>query len=342
MSATHCLRLFVLCFWLLVGDVNCENTQRGYVQHVQVGQAQRGVHNDNRDDTRWREPPIVRIPTAGYKTSSVDRLQSGSIYPTREDHTTASKSSQIIRRYPVTPEIQNVPKSQINQLKPGFNSPSVIQRRSDVAYNRPGHKAFPDGKKIHQANSDSVFSTGAVQVPSQIYNTRMRSTGSFSPVQVDKVPFSLRHNNKGAPFYSHGNKQSLNIQAVKSQKMHVNPIEQNIYPQESRLTTRPKSFNQGRTNFLQTVLKPKDKQTDSVVEGQSPDRNSAGKSDTKTSFPAWSPRAYSSDMTSEARGYTHVRRLKPAFDKKTPQASSRKIWETGFFTCNTQFRRLQP
>ncbi|KAI9519384.1 hypothetical protein NQZ68_028741 [Dissostichus eleginoides] len=63
MSPTHSFRLFVLCLWLLLGYVNCKNTQRGYVQS---GQAPVGVHNDNREYNRWSEPPIMRTLKAGY------------------------------------------------------------------------------------------------------------------------------------------------------------------------------------------------------------------------------------------------------------------------------------
>ncbi|XP_033480720.2 uncharacterized protein LOC117255690 [Epinephelus lanceolatus] len=324
MSATHCLRLFVLCFWLLVGDVNCEITQRGHVQHVHAGQAPRGVHNDNRDDKRWSEPPIVRIPAAGYKISSVDRGTQGNIYPAQEDHSTASRSSQIQSHYPVMPEIQrsNDPKRQVNHFQPGFSSASVTQRRSNVMHSRSGNKAFafPDGEK-----------TPPVHDPLHIYHAGAESTGRFSSVEVDKPPVGLRPNRR-VPIFSHSSKAS--------QTIHVNPSRPNTNPQESHRIPRPevgghrsvyvfpKSFNHGRTNLLRNVFKPIDKETDSVIKGYSPDSNSAGKVDSQI----WRPRVYSSDVMSEARGYTHVRHLKPAFDKTRPQASStadRKFLESG-------------
>ncbi|XP_035508104.1 uncharacterized protein LOC118321035 isoform X2 [Morone saxatilis] len=178
MSRTDCFRLFGLCLWLLVGDVNCENAQKGYVRRVQAGQAPMGVQNKNR-----------------------------------------------------------------------------------------------------------VYKSSAVQVPSHIYRARTK------PVQAPK------------------------------------------HPQESPLTPRsevggyrpayvfPNSFNRGRTDLLQKVLKPVDKKMDSIEKGHSPGRNSAGKVDTRMSSSIWSHRVYSSDGMSKARVYAHVRHLKPGGDRIRPQST---------------------
>ncbi|XP_074478971.1 uncharacterized protein LOC141760229 [Sebastes fasciatus] len=295
MSSTDCLRLFVLLFWLMVaGDVNCENTQKGYVRHVQAAMA---VHNDNREYKRWSGPPASRNPRACYNTSSVDGGKSGNIYPAQEDPTTDSKSSQIQNHYsyPVIPETQNsnVPKS---HLKSGYASASVAQGRRNVVYDR---------KKIHQANSDSVRP--------RIHRARTKSTGSFPPVQVDKAPVGFEPNNRRAAIYIHSSKSSPNIPAtsLKSQKIHV----------------LPRSFNRGRTTSLQNVFKPSDKKKDSIWKGRPP-----GKVDTPMSSPIWSPRVYSGDGTSEAKGYAHVRHLKPGFDKTLLQAAAggQQFLETGF------------
>eukprot|EP00064_Thunnus_orientalis_P015967 superscaffoldBa00003070_g16030 len=156
MSSADCLRLFVLCFWLLVGDVNCENTQRGYVLRVQAGQAPVGVHNDNGDHKGLSETSVFRRLSAGYRMPSLDRGQSGYVYPAEQQHTIDSKPSQTQSHYPVIPETQN---GNVNHFESGSNSASAMQGGKTVVYNRAGHKAFPDGRKIHQASSDSVFST---------------------------------------------------------------------------------------------------------------------------------------------------------------------------------------
>ncbi|XP_073320951.1 uncharacterized protein [Pagrus major] len=312
MSPTGYFRLFVLCLWLLDRGINCEDTQKGYVLRVQAGQTPEGVHNDERNYKRWSELPVVRIPTAGFKTSSVARGQSGS-QPAQEDHTTDSTSSQIQSRYPYA-VYRNVPKSQVNLLKKGFNSATVAQGRSAGVYDRSGTEAFafPEGKKIHQANSDSVFSTGAVQVPPHIFHlSRTKLTGGFSP-RVEKAPVGFGPS-RGAPIHSHGSTESPDIQAIKSSlkseshKMHINPSRPNIFsihPHGSHLPSRPE------------------------VSGN-PGSNSAGKGKT----PTWSPRMFSSDVMSEARGYAQVRHIKPSIDKTQPQASSaagRKFLEKGF------------
>ncbi|XP_051235452.1 uncharacterized protein LOC127351690 [Dicentrarchus labrax] len=288
MSRTDCFRLFVLCLWLLVGDVNCENAQKGYVRRVEAGPAPMGVQNDNQD-YKSSEAPFYRISADGR-------------YP-----------------YPVIPEPQNsqaVPKSQFNDFKSGSSSTSVAQGQS------------------------------AVQVPSHIYRARTQ------PVQAHRAPVGVGPNNRKALFYPHSSTASPNIQAIKSslksQKIYVNPSGPNIralHPQESPLTPRsevggyrpayvfPNGFNRDRTDLLQKVLKPIDKKMESIVKGHSPGGNSAGKVDTRMSYPIWSPRVYSSDGMSQARGYAHVRHLKPGCDKTRPQASSAasmKFWGTDF------------
>ncbi|XP_076583095.1 uncharacterized protein LOC143318333 [Chaetodon auriga] len=288
-------RLFVFCLWLLDRGVNCENVQKDYVLRVQAGQVPAGVLSDNRDYKRWSEPPIFRVPAAGYKTS-------GRINPAREDQTTDSKPSHVQSRYPVSPSTQNknVP---VNPLKPGFGS--VARRRSSVVYNLSGNKAFPfpEDKKIHQRNSNSAFSTGAVQVPPSFYRTRMTLTGGVSPVQVHKASVGFAPN----------------------RKPHVGEYQ----PAHAF----PKSFNPDRANMLQKVLKPTDKKTDTIVRGRSPASSSAGQADTHMSYPLWSPRVYNGDVMSEARGYAHTRRIKPALEKPQHQggsAAGRKFLESGF------------
>lgn len=296
----------------------------GYVLRVQAGGAPMGINNAG-DYKGLSELPIFRIPTAGYKTSSVDRGQSANIYPAQEDHTINSQSHYP---YPAIPETQNVPKSQANYFKSGFSSASLAGGRSTVVYNPSGNKAFtfPDG--VHQASSDSVFSTGAVQLPPRSYHARTRPTGGFSPVQIDKATLGFGQSNRKAVIYAHSSTASPHIQDIKSesQKIFMKPPRPNVHPlhpQESSLSTRPtvigyhpayvfpNRFNHDGSNWLQKGLKPMDERTDTV----SPGSTSAEKVDTRMSYPTWSPRGYSSDVTSEARGYAHVRHLKPGFDK---------------------------
>ncbi|XP_044211618.1 uncharacterized protein LOC122985213 [Thunnus albacares] len=337
MSSADCLRLFVLCFWLLVGDVNCENTQRGYVLRVQAGQAPVGVHNDNGDHKGLSETSVFRRLSAGYRMPSLDRGQSGYVYPAEQQHTIDSKPSQTQSHYPVIPETQN---GNVNHFESGSNSASAMQRGKTVVYNRAGHKAFPDGRKIHQASSDSVFSTGTVQFSPLMYRVRTKSTGGFSPVQADNTPVSL---------YSHSSTVSPDIHSVKSSlksdATHIRHHIQSIHPQESLLTTGSEvsgyqsahlfhnSLIHDKTNLLPKVLKPI-KDIDSTIKEHSPGSNSGG---TQMSYPTWSPRVYSGDVTSEARGYAHVRRLKPGFEKTGPHASTatgKKFSETGFPSVN--------
>ncbi|XP_040896419.1 uncharacterized protein LOC121183413 isoform X2 [Toxotes jaculatrix] len=339
MSPVACLRLFVLWFWLLACDVNCENPHR--VGYVQEGHSPVGVHNDNRNYERWSEPPIFRISKAGYKTSNVNTGQSGKIYPAQEDHTTDPKSSQIQSPLPyaVIPERQNsnVPKSKVTHFESGFNTGSVTQEQSA--------DTFPDGERIHQASSDSVVSSGPVQFPLRIYRDRTKSKGGLSTVQVDKAPRGFGPNKRKGLIYSQSNTASPNIPATKSSlksesnKIHSGPNIRPLYLQKSHLTTWPEVsryhsahiFHNRKKSFPK-VLKPIDKRTDSMVKGHSPGRNLAGKVNRQMPYPVWSPRAYDSDVMSEAKGYAHVRHLKPGFDKTRPQCSlaCRKFLETCF------------
>ncbi|KAM7405752.1 hypothetical protein PAMP_000179 [Pampus punctatissimus] len=328
MSSADCLRLFMLCFWLLV-DVNCEKTQRGYVLRVQAGQAPMGVHNDNRNQKILSEPSIFRRLTAGS-----DRGQSGYVYPAREQHPIDSKSSQIQSHYPVIPETHG---TDINHFASGSNSASSTQRRNTVVYNRSGHKvvAFPDSKKIHQGSSESVFSTSAVKFSPRIYRARTKLTRVFSPVHVD---------NAAVGFNSHTSTVSPDIEAVKS-SMKTHKIDaaltrhhiQSLQPKESLLTTRPAVSGYHSAHRFHNSFKPINKNIDSSIKEHSPGSTSAGKGDTRMSYPSWSPRVYSSDVMSEARGYAHVRHLRPSSDKTGPHVSSaagRKFSETGFPTVN--------
>nr|XP_046250990.1 uncharacterized protein LOC124062338 isoform X2 [Scatophagus argus] len=339
MSPANYLRLFVFCLWLLGGDVNCESTQKGYVLHVQAGHVPMGVYNDDRDYKTWRELPIFRAPAAGSQTSDVGRGQSGSIYPEPAptlDHTTNPKP-RILSSYPVSSESQysNVPKNRINHFKSGLSSHT--QGWSTVAYNLFGNKAFafPDGKKIHRAKSDSVFSTGVVKVPPSIYRARTKLTGGFSSVPEDQATVGFGQ----VPIHTHSSTASPDIHHIKSSlksksyKTYANPSRPNIHPlhqQESHRRTRPKvsgshpahvfpyNFDHVRVNPLQKVVKLKVKETDSIIKGHSPASNSAG----KMSYPTWSPRIYGSDVMPKPRGYAHVHHLKPGSDKIRCQVTS--------------------
>ncbi|XP_054472693.1 uncharacterized protein LOC129105594 [Anoplopoma fimbria] len=269
MSPRECFRLFVLFSWLLVGDVNCANTQRGYVRHIQTGQAPMIVHNDNIDYTRWSEPTLFRVPPAGYETSTVDRRTSGNINSAQEDHP-----------------------SRVSHLKSGLNSASVARGPSNVASSRSENKtfAFPDDQKINHTKFDSA--------PSRIYHDRTKSTESFQRVGVEKASAGFGANNRRAPIYSHSSKASPNIHNLKS----------SLKPESRTIHVFPKRFHPGRTSLLQHV-----KLCD--VKTQSPGSISARKVDTRRT------RVYSGDVMSEAKGYTHVCRLKPSSDKTRPQAS---------------------
>lgn len=245
----------------------------------------------------------------------LDRGQNIYVYPSEEQHITDPKFSQILSHYPysVIPETQKI---NVNHFESRFNSVSATQGRNNVVYNHSGHKtvASPDGKKMHQGSSDSVFSTGAVQFSPRMYRARTQSTGRFSPAQVD---------NAAVGFNTHSSIQAVKS-SVKSEshKIDATPTRhhiQSLQPQESHLTTRP---------LLHNSFKAINKNTDSTIKG-----HSAGKGGTQMSYPTWSPRVYSSDVMSEARGYAHVRRLRPSFDKTGPQASSaagKKFSGTGF------------
>ncbi|XP_060917323.1 uncharacterized protein LOC132992146 [Labrus mixtus] len=92
-----CFRVLVLCFWLVLGDVNCWNTQRGYVR-ILARQALIGVHNDK----NWSEEPASRISLA-------DRAPSGNIYYP-EDDINGSKSPEIQRHHSYPTQSLNDPK----------------------------------------------------------------------------------------------------------------------------------------------------------------------------------------------------------------------------------------
>ena len=276
----------------------------GYALHVQAVQTPKGGHSDERDHKRWSELSVSRIPTAGFKTSSVAKGQSFS-QPAQEDHTGDSTLSQIQSWYPY-PARRNVRKSRVSFLKKGFSSATV--GRSAAVHDRSGTEAFPlpEGKMIHQVNSESVFSTDAVLVQPHVHRlSRTKLAGGFSP-QVEEAPVGLGPSRR-AHIYSHSSTESPNIKALKPHKTHMNPSRPNIFPMHPRglhLPNRPD------------------------VSGN-PGRSSVGKEKT----PAWSPRSHSRDVTSEARGYAHVRHIKPGNDKTQPQTSSaagRKFLETGY------------
>ncbi|CAK6971524.1 uncharacterized protein LOC121898016 [Scomber scombrus] len=322
MSSTDCLRLFVLCFWLLVGDVDCENTQRGYVLLAKRGQTPMGVNNDNQDHKRLSETYFFKRPTAGYRMPSLVIGQSGYVIPAEEQRTIDSKSSQIESHYPVIPDTQ---RNKVNNFESGFNPASATQQRNNVMYNRSGHKAvaFPDGK------------ISAGQFYPRIFRARPKSRGRFLPAQVDNAPVSLYSDSSTSP----------DIQAVKSglksesHMIDVTPTRhhiQSLNPQESLLTSRPEvsgyqsphlfhnSFNHDKTNFFPKVTT--NRNIFSTIKAHSPRSNSGA------AYPIsiWD---YNSDVTSEVRGYANVRRLKPGFDKTGPQASyatGKKFSETGF------------
>ncbi|KAM9861147.1 protein arginine N-methyltransferase 3 [Aulostomus maculatus] len=67
---------------------------------------------------------------------------------------------------------------------------------------------------------------------------------------------------------------------------------------------------------------PFNRKMDTVIKGHSPGSHAAGRG-SELSHQAWSPRAYSSDV-SEGKGYAHVRRLKPGFDKTRPHNTTAK------------------
>lgn len=74
-------------------------------------------------------------------------------------------------------------------------------------------------------------------------------------------------------------------------------------------------YTEGRTaKRLQKVSKPIKKKTGVISS------SSAEKINKRTSIQTWRPRGFSSGLTFEARGYAHVRYLKPGFGK-TPDES---------------------
>ena len=227
---------------------------------------------------------------------------------------------------------------------------SVAGGLSAVVYNSSGKKtaALPDGKRSHQARPGSVFSTSSFQFKPLTSRTRAKLKGAFSPDWVDKGPEGFGPNT--GLIYSHRGTTSLNIHASKSSlrsESKANPSrpkKRPLHPRKLHLTRRPdgsgyrstsnfpKSLNHSRSNSSPKVPKPNDKKTGSILKDHAPDGNSAGRVKDQP-YPAWSPRAYKSDVMSEAKGYTHVWRLKLGFDKTRPQAGSaagRKFSEAGF------------
>lgn len=276
----------------------------GHVLHVQAGQTPTGVQDDDGDYKRWREPPdVFRIPTDGFKTSREDRRQSANIYHFQEDHTTDSKPLNTQSRHlnPVIPGIRRI-------------------------------KTSPDSRKIHQADFGSVFSSGVV------HHAKTKLTGEFSSAQVEKDATGFGQNNKEAHSYSHSNAAGPDTQDIKlspkpeSSVFFINPSRRlPLHLQELHLSIRPEmfrydpassfpsSFNHERSNYMQEDLKPIKEKMKSVVTSGS---NLAGKADTLMSRPTWRPRSYGGDAMLGAKGYAHVRHIKPRFDKTGPQASS--------------------
>lgn len=271
----------------------------------------------------------------------MDRGQSGNIFPSQEDHSTGSQG-----HYPhhVAPETQNVPESQVSHFKSGLNLASLTGRRSNAVYN-PSAFPFPDD--THQAASESVFSTGSVQAPPRRYHPRTKLTGGFSPVQVDKPTVGSSQTNRQALIDAQSSTASQHIQDItsESRETSMNPSIPKVHPPNSQKSGPeasgyhpaygfPNSFSHDGAHWLQKGLNPTEKKTDAIRKGHSPGRKSAGKVAPHMSYPPWSPRGYSGDVMSEARGYAHVRHLKPGFDKTWHQA--------GFVVPASSERQLDP
>ncbi|XP_063737022.1 uncharacterized protein LOC134862851 [Eleginops maclovinus] len=297
MNPADSFRLSVLCLWLLLGYVNCENTQRGYVR---AGQAPVGVHNDRRASKRWSNPPFIRTFKAGYN---------GNIYPA-EYHTKDSQSPLIRSHPPIIPEIQKskVPESQDGFLNPGLAL--VTQGQNTLVFKRFGNKAFTfaDGKKVQQVNPESEFSAGVDQRPPHISPTRFKSTVSFPAVQMEKAPVAFGPNDRRVPVYSYSSNARPSIQPFES---HLKSETQTIHVKSSGPNFSPKGFNHGRRTFFRPIDK-----------GHFPGSNPAGKVEMRISSQSWSPRVYSSDGMSKTRGYTHVRHIKPSVERTWHQATA--------------------
>lgn len=249
-----------------------------------------GVHDAGRS-----ERPLFRIPSAGSKMLRVDGGQSDNLNPSQEDHSINSPSQY--------------PKRHINY----FNLASHTRGRNIVLYH-------PSGDAVRQESSDSVFSTDVVQVPPHRHHARNKLRGGYSPVQV-KAAVGFGQNDRRAITYAHSVTGSPHTQGFKSE-MHINPPGPKVHPQNLGLSASlkligshpayfiPNRFNRDGPHWLQKGLKPIE-QMDMV----SPGSNSAGKGDAHMSVQTWSPRGSSSDVTSGARGYAHVRHLKPGFEK---------------------------
>lgn len=250
-----------------------------------------GVHDAGRS-----ERPLLQIPSAVSKMLRVDGGRSDNLNPNQEDQSINSLS--------------HYPKSQVSY----FNLASHTKGRHTVLSN-------PSGDAVHQESSDSVFSTDVVQVPPRRYHARNKLTGGYSPVQV-KAAVGFGQNDRGAISYAHSITGGPHTRGVKSE-MHINPSRPKVHPQKLSLSARPKAigshpayfipnrFNRDGPDWLLKGLKPTEQKMDTVSLGSS----SAEKGDTYMSAQTWSPRGFSSDVKSEARGYAHVRHLKPGFDK---------------------------
>ncbi|XP_047436928.1 uncharacterized protein LOC125005549 [Mugil cephalus] len=315
MSSTECLRLFLLCFWLLVGDVNCENTQRGYVLRFQSGHPPAGVHIDEKDYKQ--SSSMLKSSTAGFEKSGLDRRQSSHIYGNQDDHATYSKSSQIPSHYsyPVIPKTQ----------------------RTLVYMSENKADTYPDAKNIYQGSSDAAFPAGPNRF--QPRNYRPRTSTDYSPFQEDKVPVGFRPRNA---IYSYSGTAQPNPEPIGSQQRSESRIElsrANAHPLH-RQTSSQRAWPVGSTYQSAEVipnkfnpLKPFDKTTDFTMMGS----GSARKADPQTSFLAWSPRVYTSKGIPEARGYAHVQHLRPGFNKaQSHRSSSPDLTKVGFASSERQ------
>lgn len=213
----------------------------------------------------------------------VDRRQSDNLNPSQEDPPISSQS--------------HYPKSQINY--------------SDLALHTKGRNAV-----LSKESSDSGFSTGAVKVPPRRHHARNKLTRGYSPVQV-KAAVGFGQNDREAFIYAHSFTGSPHTQGLKSE-MHISPSRPKVHPQRLSLSARPKAIGSLPAYFIPNRFNPHGsdhKPSEHKMDTLSPGSVSAEKVDAHMSGQTWSPRGYSSDVASEARGYAHVRHLKPGFDK---------------------------
>lgn len=284
----------------------------GYVLRVQSGQAPAGVHIDKKDYKQWRSP-VFKSSTASFEKSSVDRRQSGPIYPTQDDRTTNSQSSKSHYLYPVLPEMQNsnVPNSQAIAFKSGLNLDKV---RGTVVYT-PENKAdtYPDGKKVHQGSSDAVFPIGPNRFQPRNYHARTLT--DFSPFQEDKAVGFRPNNRKTSHAYSGTARPYIQPNRSHFSRSNTHPL----HPKASSLPVRRVVSTHHSADVIPNkLLKPFDKTTGSSMMGS----DSARKVDPQISFLAWSPRVYTSNVMPEARGYAHVHHLRPGSNKAQVHGSS--------------------